>query len=151
MNGRTTIWSHAPDFILESPIVGHGPESSGPYLHELANRWEMSFRAGNFHNALLEALAEYGLIGGALLVAAATSYIRRARRWPSPTRDAVFVFVLVSAMTEALFFSLDYGVFLLVACLVAVADSGQPAGSDPRDSSPAIEARSDASGACQAR
>jgi hypothetical protein len=86
LSGRAELWSTMSSFVWDAPLLGHGYMSSRGLLDGVA--WS---GAGYAHNALMQALLDLGLLGGALLCVSVASVV-------IPTREPAVATILFSAM-----------------------------------------------------
>ena len=114
-SGRLAIWKETGAAILESPLLGHG---EGQFRSQIAS-------AGNGlnhpHNALLQFLYQWGLIGTAALALMLTSTIRNLRNPRSTDVRLASIGtatgLLAMAMLEGSLYH-TYPVMIVILCLV---------------------------------
>jgi O-antigen ligase len=112
VTGRTHVWAHAVERIVEGPIpvlFGHGYGSSRFVLNE--NNWNASFFVHHAHNTFLEALLSTGVLGTLPLVALVLYSLRWLARFSELLRSfspgfalraaSVVTAILGSIFTEA--------------------------------------------------
>ena len=133
--GRTGMWSLAPGFIAERPLLGFGYHSffdATPFSQVWSLRaTEEYFFTPNFHNSMLETLIGLGLVGAvgylAILVTANLAFLNRTldRRLALVLAGTMILLTLVAA-TDVTFLAHNAlsTVVLFYAFLVAGRDYG---------------------------
>lgn len=113
LTGRSFLWSVWPYFFWQHPWLGYGfsgffnelPNSPASELTQMAP-WNTEF--GSFENSYLDALLQFGLLGGGvyvLLVVRALwntivfTFERRGRYWLAPF--AMLVFILITSVNDS--------------------------------------------------
>jgi exopolysaccharide production protein ExoQ len=113
LTGRTILWSLWPHFFWQRPLLGYGysgffnglTDAPSAELTRMAP-WNIEY--SSFENAYLEAVLEFGLLGGAFFVLIALralwnsvrfAFAAPSRFWLAPF--ASLVFMLVSAFNDS--------------------------------------------------
>lgn len=98
--GRANIWGFSADHIAEKPLIGYGFGASSRLIQqEYQTRWGET--TGSAHNAFLQSALDLGLIGAALLASIFVWSFWKFLYYPSPFRDGMFVFVLLTCLLES--------------------------------------------------
>ena len=104
LSGRTQVWSHAWDWILERPLRGWGWMAIWTdSVHQWALPSRLRFRIPTAHNGFVEALVGTGVVGLVLLLAVVAVSAWSVLRRPSsrtPWLLACAVWFIVVNLTE---------------------------------------------------
>lgn len=142
INTRIEGWRAAMDIYRQHPVLGAGPESFTPFLHELVANgkpYKNALPHPQPHNAYLSAMVECGTLGLIALLAilglplwAAAHHIRSSHK----SRELGYALALLViafahfGLTESIFarnVNINFYV-VMVACLLAVAANEESAG-----------------------
>lgn len=126
---RAGLWEVGFDLARESPLLGHGPQSTRDLIVEgLRETYGIKKRFSHFHNGFLTAMVETGIFGALSLAAIFLVAVRNARRTLKANRDPVETFgavLLVVVVVTYLVFGItgilvghDILDSMLMACLV---------------------------------
>lgn len=127
---RIAFIREALSIFLESPLwgVGYQQFSWHHFLHQsvlpdsVFHSYEHVF-AANVHNLLLQFLAEFGLLGGGILLVAVTWIVRTGARNLSSENWPVYAMLMILAIHSQFEYPLYYMYFLaLLAVLLALVD-----------------------------
>ena len=100
LTGRTKIWSYVWNKWLESPRIGFGYASTKTFMvQEFFSAWWWT--TSSAHNSILQSLVTVGLVGTAFVIVAWGAQLVQLVKDPDPTRDSIFLFVIVGGLTEA--------------------------------------------------
>lgn len=138
-SGRSGLWLTTWEAWAAHPWLGVGPDGLAPLLFPVGS--------AHAHNTLLQALAEWGLLGGVPFVVAGTllliAAVQSGRR-AGPDRmfragaAAYLVALALNGLLEGLFY--DPGTTLLAAAAAGVAMAGEPLrGAPPRQGRHALQ------------
>lgn len=98
--GRTNIWGFVTDRIAEKPLIGYGFGAGSRLIQQnYASRWGAT--TSSAHNAFLQSALDLGLVGAALMASIFVWSFWKFLYHPSPFRDGVFIFVLLTSLLEA--------------------------------------------------
>ena len=133
LSGRTQLWGATIDLIRRQPIFGYGFEgtfnnwfSPGRYVWQ-----KIGFQLPNAHNAAIQAAADLGLVGAALLILLVVRVIVRSARVLRYLPGSLGMFPLVLAGETMLFGITEAGIinrnfdFLLFCIMVLEATTGR--------------------------
>jgi len=119
---RFRIWKAALLMFLDSPLLGIGFKSYGWHqflLNKQAPEVALSTFTDHAHNLVLQVLAEFGLVGLAILVGLGALWVAGLVRQPrTPSHWWIWAITLVLAVHSMLEYPLWYTFFLGVAAVV---------------------------------
>jgi O-antigen ligase len=102
---RAELWDIGIAAVRESPIIGHGPQSTRPLITEGFHKVGLNVFYSHFHNGFLNAWVEAGAIGvlsiGAIFVVAAYLGLSTLARAPDAEKKLGGVMLVVVAITYA--------------------------------------------------
>ena len=116
LTGRTELWGHVWDKILEAPLFGHGFDSAEAVLSR--EWWGAPDASVGAHNAWLQSLLAVGVVGTVPFVYYHAELIRR---WLADSRSLnrlLTPYVLVLGMTEVEIAAQP--VMLTIACFLVI-------------------------------
>lgn len=98
--GRTSIWAYGWKKVQDKPLIGHGYAATREFMpKEYFTMY--GWTTTTLHNTILQSLATTGAIGTSLLLLIWLLQVKELIRRKSTFRDAVFMLVIVSGITEA--------------------------------------------------
>ncbi len=116
LTGRTELWGHVWNKILEAPLFGHGFGSAGAVLSR--EWWGAPDASVGAHNAWLQSLLAVGVAG---TIPFLFYHVALIRRWLTDTRSLTRLltpYVLVLGMTEVEIAA--HPVMLTIACFLVI-------------------------------
>lgn len=121
--GRDQVWRESIRVILQRPIFGWGTGSAERVFEEAAAQGRLHWAAYTTHNSVLGIILAQGMIGLALMLAAAASYWVRARRAPDLARTSLLVLLIIDGFSETLFETGRSGIIIVAAAFASVVTS----------------------------
>ena len=100
LTGRTSIWAYGWKKFQDNPLIGHGYAATREFMpREYFTMY--GWTTTTLHNTILQSLATTGVIGTTFLILIWLLQAKEFFRQKSPFRDAMFLLVIVSGITEA--------------------------------------------------
>lgn len=102
LNGRTELWQELWDYVLARPLTGYGYRGFWTPEHILAVSEDLYWGMSSAHSLYLESVLSVGIVGTAMLLAAAAGAIGIAARRLHQTGETGIAFLLAILVYAAL-------------------------------------------------
>lgn len=136
LGGRTLMWQATTPLIKAHPLAGAGP-GTWQYLHLKHRPAQLQIHADHAHNDILQLIAEYGLIGFAIVAWAFLAFFRHVAamvRHNASSEQRAFAIGSALAVTAILVHSwFDFNMHVLANALVLVTLMGMTIAMDESD------------------